>query len=112
MQPHDLILKRERHGERIDYVLYLHDGTNVLKRVAGPWTDEAVAKRRAVELWTATGQVYYETAPNRLTAIGEADSDPSAQGPGTRARERPTTREAAIAAMGSGYPAQHKVREK
>ena len=34
MQPHDLILKRERHGERMEYVLYLCDGTHVLKRVA------------------------------------------------------------------------------
>ena len=70
MQPQDLILKRECHGERIEYVLYLYDGTNVLKRVDGPWPDEAAAKRLSIEKWRSVGTIYYNSAPNTFVAIG------------------------------------------
>ena len=69
MQPNDLILKRQTRAGRPEYVLYQYDGSPTLKQVDGPWSDEAEAKRTAVERWASEGDVYYETAPNLLRVI-------------------------------------------
>jgi hypothetical protein len=66
--PHDLILKPE--GK--EFVLYeFIDRATPLRRVDGPWPDEATAKREAIAKWIRRGDVYLETGQDIYTLISD-----------------------------------------